>query len=137
MCEHKGLSEGRTGAGIGDVRILTPILTTLSANQVNQTHALTLRSTTAMPNRNNSSHICNSKSLSVLLQSCLTLHDLMDYSLPGSSVHGIPQARILGWVAISFSRDLSEPGVEPTSCMSPTLAGGFFTTSATWEANLI
>ena len=37
-------------------------------------------------------------------QSCLTLCDPMDSSLPGSSVHGILQARILEWVAISFSR---------------------------------
>ena len=37
-------------------------------------------------------------------QSCLTLCDPMDCSLPGSSVHGIFQARILEWVAISFSR---------------------------------
>ena len=37
-------------------------------------------------------------------QSCLTLHDPMDSSQPGSSVHGIFQARILEWVAISFSR---------------------------------
>ena len=35
--------------------------------------------------------------------SCLILCDLMDYSTPGSSVHGILQARILEWVAISFS----------------------------------
>ena len=39
-----------------------------------------------------------------LLQSCLTLCDSMDSSPPGSSVHGILQARILEWVAISFSR---------------------------------
>ena len=37
------------------------------------------------------------------LQSCLTLCDLMDCSPPGSSVHGILQARTLEWVAISFS----------------------------------
>ena len=37
-------------------------------------------------------------------QSCPTLCDLMDCSLPGSSIHGIFQARILEWVAISFSR---------------------------------
>ena len=36
-------------------------------------------------------------------QSCLTLCDPMDCSLPGSSVHGILQARVLEWVAISFS----------------------------------
>ena len=38
------------------------------------------------------------------LQSCPTLCDPMDYSLPGSSVHGILQARILEWVAISSCR---------------------------------
>ena len=36
-------------------------------------------------------------------QSCLTLCDLMDYSLPGSSVHRIFQAGVLEWVAISYS----------------------------------
>jgi len=40
----------------------------------------------------------------LVAQSCLTLCDPMDSSLPGSSVHGILQARILEWVAISFSR---------------------------------
>ena len=40
---------------------------------------------------------------------CLTLCDPMDYSLPGSSVHGIFQARILEWVTISFSRGSSQP----------------------------
>ena len=39
----------------------------------------------------------------------------VDCSLPGSSVHGILQARILEWVAISFSRDLPNPGIEPRS----------------------
>ena len=39
---------------------------------------------------------------------CLTLCDPMDCSLPGSSVHGIFQARILEWVAISFSREFSQ-----------------------------
>ena len=68
------------------------------------------------------------------LQSCPILCNPMDCSLPGSSVHGISQARILEWVAISFSRDLPDPEIEPMSLMSPALAGGFFTTSATWEA---
>ena len=39
-----------------------------------------------------------------LLQSCLTLRDPMDGSPPGSSVHGIFQARVLEWVAIAFSK---------------------------------
>ena len=37
------------------------------------------------------------------IQSCLTLHDPMDCSLPGSSAHGIFQARVLEWGAIAFS----------------------------------
>ena len=41
---------------------------------------------------------------SEVIQSCSTLCDPMDCSLPGSSIHGIFQARILEWVAISFSR---------------------------------
>ena len=48
-------------------------------------------------------------------QSCPTLSDPMDYSLPGSSIHGIFQARILEWGAISFSRGSSDPGIEPRS----------------------
>ena len=43
------------------------------------------------------------------LQVYLTLSDPMDCSLPGSSVYGILQARILEWVAISFSRESSLP----------------------------
>ena len=42
-------------------------------------------------------------------KSCPTLHDPMDFSLPGSSFHGILQAGILEWVAISFSRVSSQP----------------------------
>ena len=43
------------------------------------------------------------------LQLCLTLRDPIDCSLPGSSVHGFFQARILEWVAIPFSRGSSQP----------------------------
>ena len=58
----------------------------------------------------------------------------MDCSRPGSSVHGILQARIQEWVACPPPRDLPDPGIKPASLTSPALAGGFFTTSATWEA---
>jgi len=44
------------------------------------------------------------KSESEVTQSCLTLSDPVDCSLPGSSVHGIFQARVLEWVAIAFSK---------------------------------
>ena len=44
------------------------------------------------------------ESESEVTQSCPTLCDPMDCSLPGSSVHGISQAIVLEWIAISFSR---------------------------------
>jgi len=52
----------------------------------------------------------------------------MDYSLPGSSVLGTSQARIQGWIVISYSRDLPDPGIELPSPMSLALAGRFFAT---------
>ena len=66
-----------------------------------------------------------------LLQSSPTLCDPMGRSQPGSSVHGILQARILDWVAMPPPGDLPDPGIEPASLMPPTLAGGLFTTRAT------
>ena len=45
----------------------------------------------------------------LVAQSCLTLCNPMDCSMPASSVHGIFQARLLEWVAISFSRGSSRP----------------------------
>ena len=60
---------------------------------------------------------------------CSTLCNPMNHSPPGSSVHGICQARILEWVAISFSGgNLLDPGIEPISPASPALAGRFYTT---------
>ena len=49
----------------------------------------------------------------LVTQLCLTLCDPMDGSLPGTSVHGISQARILGWVSIPPPWDLPDPGIEP------------------------
>ena len=54
-------------------------------------------------------------------QSRLTLCDPMDCSPPGSSVHGIFQARILAWVAMPSSRDRPNPGIKPTSLMPSAL----------------
>ena len=53
---------------------------------------------------------------------------------PGSSVHGILQARILEWVAMPSSRDLPDPGIKNMSLTSCALAYRFFSTSTTWEA---
>ena len=68
------------------------------------------------------------------LQSCPTLCSPMDCSLPGSSVHGIFQEEY--WSGLPFPplKNLPNPGIKPTSLVSPALAGGFFTTSASWEA---
>ena len=54
-------------------------------------------------------HTCVCVCVCVCVQSCLTLCNSMDCGLPGSSVHGIFQARILEWVAISSSRGSSQP----------------------------
>ena len=48
----------------------------------------------------------------LVAQLCLTLCDPMDHSPPGSSVHGILQAKVLEWRAILFSRDLLDPGTK-------------------------
>ena len=45
----------------------------------------------------------------LIVQSCLTLCEPADYSPPSSSVHGILEARILEWVAVSFSRGSFQP----------------------------
>ena len=60
--------------------------------------------------------------LPVSVQSCPTLRDPMDYSLPGSSVHGVFQARILEWVAIFCCRGSSQPRDRAhVSCRCPSL----------------
>ena len=56
-------------------------------------------------------------------QICPTLCDPVGCCLPGSSVRGIFEAGILEWVAVSFSRELPHPGIEPEP---PAVAGGFF-----------
>ena len=63
--------------------------------------------------------------------SCLTLCDRMDSNPPGSSVHGILQARILEWVAFPFSRGSSPPR---DRTQVSRIVGGFFISWATREA---
>ena len=66
--------------------------------------------------------------MSSVSQSCPTLWDPMVCSPPGSSVHGIFQARILPF---PIPGDLPDPGMEPASLVAPASTGGFFTTSIT------
>ena len=77
-------------------------------------------------------HVCVCAFLCVLIaQSFPTLCDPMGSSLPGTSVYGILQARILEWVAIPFSRGSSQPRDQTwVSC----IAGRLFTVWATREA---
>ena len=74
------------------------------------------------------------ESESEVAQSCPTLCDPMDWSLSGSSVHGVFQVRILKWIAISFSRGSSQPkNRTQVSC----IAGRFFTNWAMREGRIV
>ena len=68
-----------------------------------------------------------------LLQSCLTLCNPMDCSLPGSRVHGILQARILESVAMPSSKGSSQPRTELHASYVSGIGRCIFTTSITWE----
>ena len=70
-----------------------------------------------------------------LLPSCLILCDPVDCSPPGFSVHGILQARYWSQLLFSTPGELPDPEMEPVVLTSPSLVGGFFTTSATCEAH--
>ena len=85
------------------------------------------------------------KSESEVTQSCPTLSDPMDCSLPGSSTHGIFQARVLEWVAIAFSVKLpyapairllgiypEETKIEEDTCISRFIAV-LFAVARTWK----
>ena len=70
------------------------------------------------------------------VKSCLTLRGPMTIAHQAPLSMGILQARILEWVAVPSSWDLSDPGIEPASLRSSVLVGELFTTSATWEAQV-
>ena len=72
-------------------------------------------------------------SSSAQLPTCVTFCDPRDCSPWGSSLLGIFQARVLEWVAMLSSRGSSQSRGWTWSLIFPALAGGFFTTSATWE----
>ena len=70
------------------------------------------------------------------LQSCPTLCNPMDCSLPSSCPWDSPGQEYWNGLPCPPPGDLPNPEIEPASLTSPTLAGGFFTTSATWEAHM-
>ena len=69
-------------------------------------------------------------SISLRVQLLPVLSNPMNYNPPGSSVHGIFQARILDWKPFPPPEDFTHPGIFPTSFVPSVLAGGFFTTLA-------
>ena len=85
-----------------------------------------------------------SESENEVAQSCPTLNDPMDCNLPGSSIHGIFQARVLEWVAISFSRTAILPAIpllgihteetriERDTCI-PMFTAALFIIAKTWK----
>ena len=66
-------------------------------------------------------------------QSCLSLCNLMDCTLPGSSIYGIFQTRVLEWVVISFSKGSSQPRDRTWVSL---IAGSHFTIWAAREAHI-
>ena len=74
------------------------------------------------------SHVKNALCMHAkLLQSCSTLCDPVEHSLPGSSLHGTIQARILEWVAMPSSRGSSWPRDQPRDSCGSCISGRFFT----------
>ena len=73
--------------------------------------------------------------LCFVAQLCLTLYDPMDYSLPGSSVHEDSPGKNTGVGSHALLQGIFPiQSSNPQSLKSPALAGGLFTSSATWEA---
>ena len=72
----------------------------------------------------------------LVAQFCLTLCDLVDCSLSGSSVHEFSRQKYWSGLPFPPPGDLLDPGTEPESPTSPTLAGRFSTTSTTWEDHI-
>ena len=83
--------------------------------------------------------VCVCVCVCVCAQSCPTLCSCMDYSLPGSSVHGILQAEILESKNTEdpTPEDLPNPGIKPETLASPAFTGGFFTTVLLGRASLL
>ena len=78
--------------------------------------------------------VCVCVCVCVQLLSHVWLFAAMDCSLSASSTHGISQAKILEWVAISSSRGSSQPRHQTHAHVSPVLAGRLFFTTTTWNA---
>ena len=103
-----------------------------SRGYVTSSHHMQIKSEQLQSNSFINPWCCKSKWIAQL---CLTLCNPMDYNLPGSSAHGIFQARTLEWVAISLSRGSSQP--KDQTLFSCILCTGrrILYDWATWEAH--
>ena len=72
-----------------------------------------------------------------LLQLCLTFCDSMDCSPLDSSVHEFSRQEYCSGLIVPYPGDLLDLGIKPQSLRSSALAGGYFTSSATWEAHIM
>ena len=127
----RGSSQPRSRTGVS--YIMGRFFTNWATREARMVLSKTLTSFLYMWVSSFNNSICWKESESEVAQSCPTLCDSKDCSLPGFSVHGIFQARILEWVAISFSSVSSQPRKQTwVSCIE----GRFFTNWATREARL-
>ena len=81
-------------------------------------------------------HTCVCECVCAHVLSCVSLCDPMGWCPLGFSIPGIFQARILEWIAISFSRDLHNRGILSRSLEFPALASRFFTTEPSGKPNI-
>ena len=117
MNVEKAPARGQHSPNIKEKHMRRKLPQTLStAGHAHWTPAKSQSRTTIMSTCRKVSIDCESESESEFAHSCPILCDPTDCSLPGSSVHGIFQARVQEWVAIFFSRgNLPNPGIEPRS----------------------
>ena len=124
-----GSPPGSSVHGIAQARILEWVATSFSrgSSQPRDSASLSWIGGQILYHSNTCGCCCS------VTQSCLSLCDPIDCSLPGSSVHEIFQARVLEWAAISFSRGSSQPR---DGTWVSHIAGRHFTVWATREAPL-
>ena len=109
------------------------------AKAPNTYRQLALRRSTSGRSYQQSSSACSRHALATILRMCWVtqsyqaLCDPMHYSLPDSSVHGLSQARILEWVAISSLRGPSQPRDRTRFSWVSCVASGFFNTEPSGE----
>ena len=118
--------------GIEPSFLVSPALVSFQVHHLKSSnpHSPAFQADSLPPSHQGSPYIFIACMCAKLLHSCLTLWNPMDYSLPGSSAHGILQARIPEWVVMPSSRVSSQCSTfKPMFLRSPALSDVFFTCS--------